>query len=170
MSGITAESASGFSNLRLGGFFCLGDFFRSSQRGNFSAPDVGVLMAGARETITILQKLLHPNSAGVAHIKAIQLACLCQAYGLTGITTQWISRTLEKNKINNDTDKALRPILLRLEDLIERAAPFKISFEDVEVTKLVLNLIGFGVDVRVGEPFSVSVNSSASSKTVPAAQ
>jgi hypothetical protein len=103
-------------------------------------------VAGSRETIAILRKLLHQNSAGVADVKAINFAELCQAYGLTGITTQWISRTLKNNKLNHDTDAALRPLVLLIEELVQRAKPYPISFDNIEHIKMLLDLFNDGYE------------------------
>jgi hypothetical protein len=94
-------------------------------------------------------------------MKAIQFAELCQAYGLTGITTQWLSRTLKANKLNHDTDKALRPVVLGVEDLVERVKPFKIAFDNAEHVKLLIDVINLGVDLSVGSPISINNSSNA---------
>ncbi len=104
-------------------------------------------MAGTRETVTILQKLLHQNSAGVALLKSTQFAELCQLYGLTKVTTQWISRAIQKDKIDSDIEEQVRNIVLRIEDLIERFAPLPVSFAHAEHIKSIFELIDLGLDI-----------------------
>jgi len=103
-------------------------------------------MSGSCSTITKVQNLLRPTSGA---LKPIQFAELCQAYGLAGITTQWISRTLKSNKLNHDTEKALRPLVLVVEDLVERALPFRLAFDDIESVKLLLDFLNDGHTLRV---------------------
>ncbi len=112
-------------------------------------------MSGSLSTITKLQNLLRPNSGA---LKPMQFSELCRAYGLAGITTQWLSRTLKSNKLNHDTDAALRPLVLVVEDLVQRALPFRLSFDDVECVKLLLDFLNDGhtlrVDLQLTEPNS----------------
>jgi hypothetical protein len=72
-----------------------------------------------------------------------------QAHGLSGITTQWLSRTLHRGKIAYDTDVVLRPIVLQIEDLIKRFEMIPLSFDDTDHIKLLLELIkDDGLDVH----------------------
>jgi len=103
-------------------------------------------VSGSFSTITKLKNLLRPTSGA---LKPIQFAELCQAYGLAGITTQWISRTLKANKLNHDTDKALRPLVLVVEDLVQRALPFRLAFDDIECVKLLLDFLNDGHKLSV---------------------
>jgi hypothetical protein len=53
----------------------------------------------------------------------------------------------------NSSDESI----LKLDDLIERASPFPINFEDSERVRVLLDAIGEGVDLSVGAsliPFS----------------
>ena len=101
---------------------------------------------GTLGTFTKLQNLLRLN------LSATQFVGLCQAYGFDGITNAWFSRTLKTGKLNHDTDKLLRPLILRIEDLVERARPFPVSFQNSEHVKLLLDVIADGAN------YSVDVN------------
>jgi hypothetical protein len=69
------------------------------------------------------------------------------AYGFSGITTQWVSRTLQSGKMPHDTAIAIRPLVLKIENLIQRAEPFPVSFENIELVQNLLDAIGEGVDL-----------------------
>jgi hypothetical protein len=99
--------------------------------------------------------LLRPNSGA---LKPTQFAELCQAYGLSGITNPWLSRTLKSNKLNHDTDAALRPLVLLIEALVEKAKPYPIAFDDVQHIQLLLSILDY-VSVSVESP--KEINSSA---------
>ena len=87
-----------------------------------------------------------------------QFVSLCNLYGVE-ISNATLSRAIKGGKFNNhETDEMLRPLILKLEDLVQRAAPFRISFENAEDTKLILDVLDLGVDIQVGA--SISINSS----------
>ena len=60
--------------------------------------------------------------------------------------------------LDNETALRLWKLWERIEDLIERAQPFSLSFENAEATKIVLDLLALGVDLGVGA--GISSNSS----------
>jgi hypothetical protein len=104
-----------------------------------------------------------------AGLTQIQFIALCNAYGIE-ISNATISRAIKVGKFSNhETSEMLRPLVLKLEDLVERAAPFKVSFEDADATKLVLDILDLGVDLQVGAPIKIN-NSNDSSTTIPAAK
>lgn len=101
-------------------------------------------------TFEILQRLLQEN------LLPVQFTALANAYGIE-ISNATISRVIKNGQFNNhETDQMLRPLILKLDDLVQRAAPFKVSFEDAEATKLVLDVIDLGVDLTVGAPISIN--------------
>ena len=104
-----------------------------------------------------------------AGLLPIQFTGICHAYGID-ISNATISRAMKNaNFTNHETSEMLRPLVLKLEDLVQRAKPFPISFADPEITKLVLDVINDGADLSVGTPISTN-NSNDSSTTIPAAQ
>jgi hypothetical protein len=52
--------------------------------------------------------------------------------------------------LDNETALRLWKLWVRVEDLVERAAPFKISLENAESVKITLDLLDIGVDLAVG--------------------
>jgi hypothetical protein len=101
-------------------------------------------MSGALSPHSKLQRLLRQNISG------IQFVNLCQEYGLTGITNQWLSRAMKKNDFARDTQEMLRPLIERIEKLVEHfqqtGIPF--SFEDPKMARFWLTLIDDGVRVN----------------------
>ena len=89
-----------------------------------------------------------------------QFVSLCNLYGVE-ISNATLSRAIKAGKFNNhETDEMLRPLILKLEDLVQRAAPFRISFENAEDTKLILDVLDLGVDIQVGASIKINSNSS----------
>jgi hypothetical protein len=121
---------------------CCGFHFAPTARKKFRKDQS---MGGSLSTITKLQSLLRPGGA----LKPIQFAALAQSFGLTGITNQWLSRALTSGKINHDTDNALRPLILAVEDLVQHALPFRVAFEDVENVKFLMDLLKDGHQLAV---------------------
>jgi hypothetical protein len=101
---------------------------------------------GSLGTFTKSKNLLRTS------LSATEFVGLCQLYGFEGVTNAWLSRTLKSGKLNHDTDKTLRHLILRIEDLIERARPFPVAFENSEHIKLLLDVISDGAN------YSVDVN------------
>jgi len=100
-------------------------------------------MSGALSTHSRLQRLLRQNLSGIEFVN------LCQQYGMTGITNQWLSRAMRKNDFAHDTQVLLDPLVIRIEDLIARFHPAPLSFADAEHIKLLLDLIhGSGLNLR----------------------
>ena len=82
-----------------------------------------------------------------------QFVALCNAYEIE-ISNALISRAIKAGKFNNhETDEMLRPLVLKLEDLVERAWPFPVSFEDSEHVRFLLDAINTGVNFSVGAEF-----------------
>jgi hypothetical protein len=87
-----------------------------------------------------------------------QFIALCGAYGIE-ISNATLSRAIKAGRFNNhETDEMLRPLILKLEDLVERAKPFPIALDDADHIKLLLDIIGRGADLKVGAPISINSN------------
>jgi hypothetical protein len=110
-------------------------------------------MGGALSTFSRFNNLLRTTS-----LTPTKFSALCRLYEIQGLSDASLNRAIQRKDFNHEVDVAVEPLVSRIEDLIKRARPFPVSFDDVEVTKMVLDFIGFGFDVRVGEP--ISVNSS----------
>lgn len=100
-------------------------------------------MAGSLSTFGKFQTLLHETD-----LTATQFAALCAAYGIK-MTDASLSRALKAGDFKLDTDQMLRPLILRIEDLVRCAGLFKVSFADVENVKLLLDLLNDGHEVSV---------------------
>jgi len=100
-------------------------------------------MSGTLNTFTKFDNLLR-------HMSATELSTLFQIFGFDFVSTQWISRVSKAGKFNLDVDQKLRPLVLRIEDLIERARPIPVSFENAENIRFLLDIIGVGVELSVG--------------------
>ncbi|HEV3419526.1 MAG TPA: hypothetical protein VG075_04425 [Candidatus Acidoferrum sp.] len=105
---------------------------------------------GALGTYTKFQNLLR-------HMTATELSNLFQIFGFDFVTTQWISRITKAGKLNLDVDQKLRALVLRIEDLIERGQPLPISFADNQHVKMLLDLIGHGVDLQIDASISADI-------------
>ena len=110
-------------------------------------------MSGALSTFSRFYNLLRTTS-----LTPTKFSALCRLYEIKGVSDASLNRAIQRKDFNHEVDTAVQPLVSRIEDLIKRAKPFPVAFDDVEVTKLVLDLIGFGVDVRVGEPISINSN------------
>src|SRR5260370_42473373 len=97
---------------------------------------------GALGTHTRFQNLLR-------HMRSTEISNLFQTFGFDFVTTQWISRVTKAGKFNLDVDQKLNPLILRVEDLLARAEPFPVSFEDIERARDLLDAISIGVNISV---------------------
>jgi hypothetical protein len=108
-------------------------------------------MSAEWSTFGKLQKLLRETD-----LLPIQFVALCNVFGIQ-VSNALISRAIKAGQFNNhETDEMLRPLVLKLEDVVERAAPFTISFENAESTKLILDVIDLGVDIQVGTAITIA--------------
>jgi hypothetical protein len=121
------------------------------------------MSAGALDTYTKFQNLLRLMSA-------TECADLFQAFGFDFVTTQWISRVTKVGKFNNDVDQKLKPLILRVEDLIERARPFPVAFENSEHINTLLDAIDLGIDLSTNTIPLYKNSITAETTTIPAAQ
>lgn len=110
----------------------------------------GAVVSNEWSTFGKLQTLLQESG-----LLPTQFVALCNAFGIE-ISNATLSRAVKAGRFNNhQTDEMLRPLVLKLEDLVQRAAPFQVSFEDAENMKLVLDIIDLGVDIQVSAPVAV---------------
>ncbi len=93
-------------------------------------------MAGALDTFT---KFI--NLRDTTNLTNTRFAVLCTMYGIQGMSDASLNRALQRKSFSNDVDAAVRPLILRLEDMCQRFYPLKPSFEDLEATKLLLDLM-----------------------------
>jgi hypothetical protein len=115
-------------------------------------------------TFEILQRLLQEN------LLPVQFTALCNAYGIE-ISNATISRAIKNGHFNNhETSEMLRPLILKLDDLVERARPFPVAFENSEHIKTLLDSIEVGLALSANTIPLYKNNSNDSSTTIPAAQ
>src|SRR5262249_29879606 len=98
-------------------------------------------MSGALETISLIRNLLRPRGeAKLPLVSKTQFANLLQAYGLSGCSTQWVSRILQTGKIASNTDDLVQPIVWKITKLVEHFGNglVPLSFEDSEHIKLLV--------------------------------
>ena len=97
---------------------------------------------------TTMHKL--QNLLQTTRLTATQFTAIINEFGIDMVPST-MSRALKAGKFtSHEVDQMLRPIVLKIEDLVERAAPFEISFESAETTKIILDLIDLGVDLGTG--------------------
>lgn len=74
---------------------------------------------------------------------------ICNAYGIE-ITQSTISRALKAEKFtSHELDQTLRPVVLGIEDLVQRALPFRVAFDDVQNVKFLMDLVKDGHQLLV---------------------
>jgi hypothetical protein len=96
-------------------------------------------------TIDKIKTLLQETS-----LSASQLVAICEVFGIK-ISNAKLSRALADGSFTvHRFDEEIRPLILKLEDLVERFAPAPISFEDVEHIQRLFVLLDIGVDLGVG--------------------
>jgi hypothetical protein len=113
-------------------------------------------MSGSLSTFSKLDNLLRTTN-----LTPTKFSALCKLYNIAGMSDASLNRAIQRRNFNNEVDEAVRGVVLTLEDLIARARPFPVSFADIEVTKLLLDLLNYGIDVQVGAPISVNGSSAA---------
>lgn len=97
-------------------------------------------------------------------LSASDFVNLCAAYQLD-FSNATISRWLKMNQFpNHKVDTLLRPLVLKIEDFIERMMPTKPSFENAARIKDIFDLIEGGIDLRVGEPLAVTDKTNSSTQ------
>ncbi len=94
-----------------------------------------------------------------------QFVELCRVYGHK-ISTAKISVALSSGGFaNHKVDQELRPLILKIEDLVERFAPLPVSFEDAARTKSIFELIDLGIDLGTRTNGSGSVTETSDNTT-----
>jgi hypothetical protein len=122
-------------------------------------------MDGSESTIIKIENLLRQTN-----LNAARLSVLCSLYGLKGLSDSSIARSTQLKKLSNSVDLQLRPLVLKIENLISRAEPFPISFVDPEHIKTLLDAVDLGVNLSTNTIPLYKNNSIDSSTTIPAAQ
>jgi hypothetical protein len=103
-------------------------------------------MAGSYDTFTKLENLLRTTS-----LTPTKFSALCRWYEVKGMSDASLNRALQRKSFSHEVDLAIRPIILEIEDLIERAKPFSISFDDIEGVYLMLFIKNY-VNVQIELP------------------
>lgn len=101
-------------------------------------------MGGALSTITKFENLLRTTSLTPARFSA-----LCSLYGVRGMSDASINRALQKKDFSIEAELAIRSLVVRMETLVAKAQPFAVPFEDIETTRLMLDLIEDGHELSV---------------------
>jgi hypothetical protein len=89
-----------------------------------------------------------------------QFVALCSAYGIE-ISNATLSRALKAGKFSShEVSETLRPLVLGLENLVEKAALVRLAFDETEHIKLLLDLLNDGhelsVNIKLKEKIEVS--------------
>ena len=101
-------------------------------------------MGGALSTITKFETLLRTTS-----LTPTRFSALCSLYGIRGMSDASINRALQKKDFSIEAELAIRDLVVRIESLITKAQPFAVPFEDIETTKLLLDLLTDGHELSV---------------------
>ncbi len=105
-------------------------------------------MAGTFDTFT---KFI--NLRDTTNLTNTRFTVLCGLYEIPGMSDASLNRALQRKSFSQDVDLAVRPLILRIENLIESMKPLPVSFENVEVVKLFLdlreNLLDHGIDLQI---------------------
>jgi hypothetical protein len=102
-------------------------------------------MSGSLSSFGRLQTLLHQTT-----MTPTQFVRLCQAFDIDCVTDASLSRAIKAGSFKHDVELALRPVITRLEDLVDRCDPFPVAFDDTAGVKDALDYIEGGIDLRTG--------------------
>jgi len=93
------------------------------------------------------------NLRDTTNLTNTRFAVLCGLYEIPGMSDASLNRALQRKSFSQDVDLAVRPLILRIENLIDSMKPLPVSFENVEVVKLFLdlrkNLLDHGIDLSL---------------------
>ena len=98
-------------------------------------------MAGSCDTFT---KFI--NLRDTTNLTNTRFTALCSLFRIEGMSDASLNRALQRKSFNHDVDVAVRPLVLLIEELIEAAKPFPISFENVEQIHTLLSLFNDGYE------------------------
>jgi hypothetical protein len=108
-------------------------------------------MPGSLSTLGKVETLLRETD-----INTTRLSALCFLYGIDGCSEASLSRALKGGRLSAETDKDLRQLVLKIEQLIASARPIQLSFREPEKIKqwlddLTAGKLWFAVVDGIGE-------------------
>jgi|SRR5882762_4072660 len=117
-------------------------------------------MGGSLSTFSKLETLLRTTN-----LTPTRFSALCKLCNIGGMSDASLNRAIQRRNFSNEVDLTVRELLLKLEDLIERAKPFPVSFENVESISFLLTVVEMGVELTVGA-IQRATNSSKEATTI----
>lgn len=101
-------------------------------------------MGGSLSTFTKFENLLRTTS-----LTSTRFSALCRLYEIKGMSDASLNRALQKKDFSIEAELAIRDLVVRIEKLVAEVAPLAVPFEDIEGTKLILDLLQDGHEISV---------------------
>jgi hypothetical protein len=101
-------------------------------------------MSASLSTFSKLETLLRTTN-----LTPTRFSALCKLCNIGGMSDASLNRSIQRRDFSNEVDLTVRELLLKLENLIARADPFPVNFENVENINFLLDVIAAGIELTV---------------------
>ena len=107
---------------------------------------------GSLSTYELLDELFNATD-----LNGLRFTEICKLYELRGVSDAAMSRAMQRRAFSNETDERVRPLVLKLRNLVAKVHPLMVSFKDPAKVKSLLDAIDDGT-LFIIEPIPLKKN------------